>query len=415
MKWIYKAIDKEGKLIDGEREAVHRYALIEDCKNEGLTLISVEEKEAAAPPPPPASREFNLPWLGISSQSVTIFTRQLADLTEAGVPLTESLRSLKSLEPSPRFAGVLDDVYSSIMSGVGFSESLAKKQDVFPPIYVAMIRIGERSGRLTDILRNLADFRERDEEIRSKIKAALSYPLFTLAFSAFLVYGMVGYILPGFEPIWSGTGVVLSNYPVTEFLLALSRLTKSVVDEVILVAVLVALYLAYRHAMASPEGKYARDSLIFKLPVVRSFAEMSVMARISNTLGILTQSGVNLVAAVELTAETSGNTLYEEALQQVATHLKQGASLTEAFKATDRFPPMLVQIIGIAEHSGNLEEMLPRVAHYYDRQLETALKSVTALVEPATMVLVGGIVFLFVLGVFLPIMGIVRGISSQVG
>lgn len=415
MKWVCKAIDQNGTLIDVERESPNRVDLLRDAKSEGLTLISVTEVEGSTPPAVTGTQGISLPWVGIRSRSVTLFTRQLSDLVEAGIPLTESIQALKSFEPSQRFAACLNEVYSAILQGNSFSDALSKQPEVFPKLYVSMVKVGETTGKLSEVLEGLANFRERDEEIRDKIRGALAYPMFTLAFSVLLVYGLVAYVLPGFEPIWTGAGLNLSKYPITEFLLALSKLTHTFLDEVIAVALIGGIWALYRRFMAAPEGQYARDSLILKIPVLKDFAELGVMSRITNTLSTLVQSGVNLITAVNLTAETSDNAVYEEALRTVSLHLQQGAGLSEAFNAVDRFPPMLVQVVAIAERGGNLADMMPRVAHYYDRQLEGSLKTLSSLIEPATMVVVGGVVFVFVLGVFLPIIGIVTALNSQVG
>ncbi len=415
MKWVCKAIDQTGTLVDIERESASRVDLLREAKADGLTLISVTEVESGSTPAPTGVRGLSLPWVGIKPRTVTLFTRQLSDLTEAGIPLTESIHALKSFEPSQRFAASLNEVYSTILQGNSFSDALAKQPEVFPKLYVSLVRVGETTGKLSEVLGGLANFRERDEEIRDKIRGALAYPLFTLAFSVLLVYGLVAYVLPGFEPIWTGAGLNLSHYPITKFLLALSRLTHTPLDEFLAVVLIFGIWSLYRKFMATPEAQFARDSMIMKVPVLKDFAELGVMSRITNTLSTLVQSGVNLIQAVNLTAETADNAVYEEALKTVSLHLQQGAGLAEAFSAVDQFPPMLVQVVAIAERGGNLADMMPRVAHYYDRQLEGSLKTLSSLVEPATMVVVGGIVFIFVLGVFLPIMGIVQSLNSQAG
>lgn len=415
MKWVCKAIDQTGALVDIERESASRVDLLREAKADGLTLISVTEVESSNTAAPTGLRGLSLPWVGIRPRTITLFTRQLSDLTEAGIPLTESIHALKSFEPSQRFAASLNEVYSTILQGNSFSDALAKQPEVFPKLYVSMVRVGETTGKLSEVLGGLANFRERDEEIRDKIRGALAYPLFTLAFSVLLVYGLVAYVLPGFEPIWTGAGLNLSHYPITEFLLGLSRLTHTPLDEILAVVLIFGIWTLYRKFMTTPEAQFARDSMIMKIPVLKDFAELGVMSRITNTLSTLVQSGVNLVQAVNLTAETADNAIYEEALKTVSLHLQQGAGLAEAFGAVDQFPPMLVQVVAIAERGGNLADMMPRVAHYYDRQLEGSLKTLSSLVEPATMVIVGGIVFIFVLGVFLPIIGIVQSLNSQVG
>lgn len=410
MLWSYTALGKDGQILKDSREAESRFALMQETKAEGLTLIAVHEEESDAGTP---NKGWQAGWISVQAKVVTLFTRQLADLCDAGVPLTESLRTLSSLESSKRFSEILDQIFTKILQGQSFSEALGGFPDVFSRIYINMVKVGESTGRLAEVLNGLASLRERDEELKGRLKSALFYPLFTLGFSLFLVWILVAYVLPGFIPIWTGSGLDLHRYPITEFLLQLSHLTGSVLDEILLAACLFGIFLFYRSMMKAPEAQHARDALILKIPAVGSFVQMGVVARVCNTLGLMVKSGVGLVPSINLSAQTIENSVYREALVQVSKDIQEGNSFSAALKNQKDFPPMMTQMVGIGEQSGNLDDMFLRMADYYDRQLEGSLKTIVSLMEPLTMVFVGGIVFVFVLGVFLPIMGIVQALQSQ--
>jgi type IV pilus assembly protein PilC len=408
--WTYTALDKEGQIVKGSKEAESRYQLLQESKQEGLTLIAVTQEEEEKPD---TMGSFGLPWLKVSAKVVTLFTRQLADLSDAGVPLAESLRSLQKFEPSKRFSEIVGDVYSKILQGQSFSDALGSHPEVFDNIYVGMVKVGESSGRLPDVLAGLAEFRERDEDLRGRLRSALAYPIFTLGFSLILCWALVAHVLPGFIPIWTGSGLDLHKYPITEFLLDLSDLTKSFWDEAIIIALVTGLVLLYHNLMRTSEAQHKKDTFFLKVPVLRDFVQMGAVARICNTLGVLTQSGVGLVNALALASRTTGNTAYQVALETVSKEVQEGNPFSTALSGQDVFPPMVQQMVGIGEQTGKMDEMFPRMANYYDRQLDGTLKTMVALMEPLTMVIVGGIVFVFVLGVFMPIMGIVQALQSQ--
>lgn len=352
-------------------------------------------------------------WVRVSDKDLMLFTRQLSDLMDAGIPVLETIGSLRENVSSEHFARVLQNVESDIRKGVSFSAALANQPQVFDEIFVGMVRVGETSGRLPEVIAGLADYQERDQALRSQIKGALSYPMITLGFSLLLCYALVAYLLPGFAPIWQQSGVKLSDYPVTEFLMKLSDLTHSYADEVLMTIIMVGLVMLYKFLISSSTGKAKKDSFLLSIPVIGSFVRMGVLARVANTMGTLSTSGINMVKTLDIAADTAGNEHIRVKLKEVSKRVQEGSSLAEAFREADEFPKMMLQMIGIGEKSGNIDAMLPRLARYYDRQLQDSMKAMTSLLEPGTMILIGGVVFTFVLGVFLPIMGIVKGLQSQ--
>lgn len=260
----------------------------------------------------------------------------------------------------------------------------------------------------------MADYLEKDLEIKGQIRAALTYPTFVLIFSIILVYAMVAWLLPGFEPIWRQSGLDISRYPITSLLMWLGSFTKSFWDELLLALVVGGLIWLLGAALRTPEVTRASHGFLLRLPVLGTFISLTIMSRLTHTLGALVETGMPMVKALELAAGTSGSIHVEEALQRVSTRVQQGVDLSQAFKESPLFPPLMVQMIALGERSGDLRGMLGRVADYYSGQLNRSIKSFSALIEPMTMVLVGAVVFTFVLGVFLPIMGVVGALQQSV-
>jgi type IV pilus assembly protein PilC len=274
-----------------------------------------------------------------------------------------------------------------------------------------MIRVGEAGGNVVDMIHRLADYMDADLELRGKIRSALTYPVFTLVITLVLFYFMLNFILPGFEPMWRDANLDMSHYPVTQVLLKLSNLTTSVWDEILLALVIGAIFYLFRAVLRTPEAARATDRFVYRLPAVGSFIELTVMSRVSNTLSALISSGVTLAESLELTAATAGRITVEEALMKVSMRVQEGKEFSSAVRETGVFPPLMLQMVALGERSGDLPATLDRVARYYQGQLDNGIKSFSSLLQPASMLLIGGLVLLFVIGVFLPIMGIASHIQ----
>lgn len=396
---------------EGERSGETVQSVILQFQKEGFTLFSLEAveelQESGASQP-----EYHLRGR-IHPRVITFFTRQLAELTKTGIPLLQALESLRRFTVSDGFAQVLARISADVSRGTGLAEAFAVHSRVFDSLYVSMLKAGMRSGNLSLVVEQLADYLERDQDLRDRIRSALSYPLFVFCFSVLLVYGMISHLLPAFEPIWLQSGLEIENYPVTNFLMNLSHLTHSLWDEALVVVLLLMAGFVFYLVMRTPEAHRIRDRWKFKIPVLGPFLELTVMARIANTLGALLDSGITLVDSLTLTADTAGSVTYRDALLDVAQKVREGESLSDSVEATRVFPPLMIQMIGIGEESGELYTTLPRLGRYYEGQLNLGIKTMSSLIEPFTMVLVGGVVFTFVIGVFLPIMGVVGSLQNQ--
>jgi type II secretory pathway component PulF len=411
MKFRVKYLDPQGRPQQEELEFADRDQALAHCRSQRFTVLDlaileqVEKKET-----------LRRGWepFGIRPATLAFFTRQLAELTEAGIPLVQTLETLRKYSSSGRLQDVISILIRDISAGKGFAASLREHPNVFSKIYVNTVEVGERSGNLTVMLAKVADYLERDEEIRSKIQTALTYPGFIIGFCLFLTYAMVSFILPGFTPLFQESGLDLHRYPITMFLIELSKWTTSFWDEVLLAGLIAALIWTYRWALATRMGKGLQDRLLYHLPVIGDFVQLAVQARICNTIAILQEAGLPIYQALATAADVSGNSIMEEALKAAQVEIESGKSLSVALNHQEQgFPPLMIQMVSVGEQTGDVPKMLGRIARYYEGQLNNAIKGFSSLIEPMIMVVVGGLVSFFVLGVFMPIMGIVAALQAK--
>ncbi len=398
----------DGEMVTGEVEARNRAAAINKLAEEGRTLFYLsdpdEEKRKWLPTP-------QLWFSKLSGQTVADLIRQLAEVLSAGVPLLETLSTLRRYSTNKKLTELLESLCKDISSGLPLSKAFEKHPDVFSPLVTSMVKVGEATGDLDGMMAKVADYLERDVELKSKVRSALTYPSFVLGFCTLLCYIMVAFLLPGFEPIWTQSGLDLSRYPLTELLLAISRMTHNWIDELLVVAVLIFIAAGTQRVLSTAEGARKASEAVLKIPVLGHFAQLAVTARVANCLATLVDAGVPLNQALRLAGEASANPLTKEAMENVAKSVEQGKPVAESLEKSSVFPPMLAQMVGIGEEAGRLPEMLLRVGSYYQKQLDRGVKNLSSLIEPVTMIVVGGIVGTFILGVILPIMGIVSSIK----
>lgn len=401
---------ENGEMVTGEVEAPNRSAAIRKLAEQGRTLFHLSDADEDTTP------LFLAPKLWfrrVSPASVAFTTRQLAEVLEAGMPLTQAFASMRKFSTSKPLSEVLEDVTKQLYQGQPLSAALSRHPAVFSELYISLVKVGETSGKLGEMLTRVADFLERELELNSKIRSALAYPAFVLAFCIGLCYVMVAYLLPGFEPIWTQSGLDLSHYPITEVLLKLSHMTHNIYDEAATLLLLLGLGLTVKKVLSSAEGARKASEAAFKIPLLGHFVRLAVTARVANSLASQVEAGVPITQAVRLSAKASGNILTEEALEKVAKGIEHGKPLSQCFKEADLFPPLLVQMIATGEDAGKLPDMLKRIGAYYQKQLDHGVQNLSSLIEPVTMVVVGGIVGVFIIGVILPIMGIASAIQVQ--
>ncbi len=410
MHFKYKVLEASGKSLAAEAAADSREQLIRQLGDKGYTILDIQEVTA---PPVVAPQQVQLEWFGVADKHVLFFTRQLSSLLEAGISLAQCMRALQTNCPSQKLAAAIAEISADIQRGIDLHEAFARHPKIFNKLFCSMIKVGETTGALAGATKRLADYMDKEAALKRKLRAAMAYPTVILVFSCALVYGMVAYLLPGFTPMFNASGLNLANYPITEFLIAASNVLRSDWFKLLAVPLLVAIVIMARSAMRTERGHALWDHAIYNMPFIGGMVQLSVLSRVTNTLAALTNSGIGMIESFDLLANTAGNDVVARAMQQIRSRVQAGEDLATSFSKSGVFPPLMIQMVAIGEQSADLPGMLTRVSRYYEEELDTALNSISAMIEPLMMIVVGGIVFVFVLGVLLPIMGIVSAVQSS--
>ncbi|MNK84358.1 Type II secretion system protein F [compost metagenome] len=399
-KFGYTAKNTTGQLVQGELEANSQQEAIIRLRAQQLiptklTMLA-KSKPKAGPKPLPSAGVFGG---GVKGKDLQIFTRQFATLINAGIPVVDSLKILsEGLRP-----GLLKEagaqVKVSIESGRSLADSMALVPSVFDKLYVNMIQAGEEAGILDGILQRLASYMEKSEKIKGQVKGAMVYPCVIIAVAFLVIAGILVFIIPKFMEFFSQAGkeppaltmavVSLSN--------SLTQNWQMWLGILIVGPILISQYLK------TDDGKNTFDRFILMAPVFGEVVQKSSIARLTRTLSTLLSSGVGLIEAIEIAAKTSGNIVIEQALIRCKDSVTQGRPFASPLGKEKAFPEMVVQMIAIGEQSGTLDVMLGKIADFYEDEVETAVKTMTSLIEPLLMVFLGGIIAVLVIAMYLPI------------
>ncbi|MDY0313380.1 MAG: type II secretion system F family protein, partial [Desulfobacterales bacterium] len=336
----------------------------------------------------------------IKPVEVSLVTRQLATLLGAGFPLVQALDALIPQTPSAGLQKKLTQIKDAVVGGSSFADALGQAGDTFPPIYVNMVRSGEASGTLEIVLERLADVTEKQQAVRARIRNAMTYPILMLVIGAAVLIFLLTYIVPTISGIFTEVKQVLP-LP-TRLLLGFSHWMR--VYWWILPIGLAALFQILRTIRRSAAGRLTTDRMILNTPLIGSLVQRLNVARVMRTFGSLLENGVPMLAALEIVRNIAGNTIVTEALTLATQDVGQGKSLSKALGSTPRaFPPLAIQMVDVGEQSGKLEPMLGKIADMYDREVESAISALTALLEPIMILFMGTAVAFVVLAVCLPI------------
>lgn len=335
---------------------------------------------------------------------LVLSTRQLATLVKAGMPLLRSLRTVSDqLDPGPlrdAFVAVATDVDS----GVSFSEALARYPKWFPPFYVNMVHAGEVGGLLDEILKRLAELLERQARLRRRVRSALMYPAFVMVAAVGILIVLMTFVVPTFISMFTELG---STLPLpTRMLIVVSDVFRAWWWAIILG--LFAMPALGRMILSRRSGRRLADTLTLHAPVFGSLAERVLVARFARTFGTLLSSGVPILGALETVRGTVTNVVFESALQEVEQSLKVGESLARPMELSGVFPPMVTRMVALGEETGQLDQMLMRIADDYEEEVEVQLSGLTQLLEPMLILFVGGIVAFIVIAMFLPLMSLTK-------
>ena len=342
----------------------------------------------------------------LNSKGLTIFTRQLATLTKAGMPILRSLEVLARQEKRPAFKSVLEQISDTIRSGGNFSEGLAAHPKIFDRLYVNMVRAGEAGGVLNTVLERLAVFNEKSERIKGKVKAAMIYPAIISGVAVTIIAILMVFVVPSFQEIFSG---LLKGQPLpalTQGLLTVSYFMRD--HYIATLGGLAALYVGFNFFKRTKPGARLIDWLLIHTPVVGDLVLKAVIARFTRTFGTLLSSGVPILQALVITRDTSGNVHVANALNIVHDRVKEGDSVAKPLESTRIFPGMVTSMIEVGEETGALPDMLTRIADSYDEEVDNAVAGLTSVIEPIMIVFMAVAVGTIVIALFLPLVSIIQ-------
>ena len=398
-QFTYRAKKGPKEVIEGVLEAESRHAAITRLTSQDLFPLRVEEKSALAP------SKAHLMFPGgskIGSKDLAIFERQLADLLEAGLPLLRSLEVLQQQTENHKMAGTLTSLIEDVKGGTPLSKAMEKFPKVFNTITTSMVRAGEVGGILNTVLARLADFSEKDQEMKSKIRSAMAYPVFLCLMGIVTIVTLMVFVIPKLLPVFEEIGQTL---PIpTRLLLAISFYCRDYWWILLGLALLV--IVVFRQRLKTAEGRMAFDKHKLKIPALGPLLKKSEIARFSRTLAALLANGVPVLQSLKITSEGVGNVVLREEWTKIFEEISRGKQLGECMGKSPLFPPFVVNMVVVGEQGGLLERALDKVADSYEKEVDRAVKFMTSLLEPAMILVMGSIVGFIVMAMLLPIFSI---------
>ncbi len=395
----YKALDKKGKTRKGIVDADSVTLARKKLRAAGNYPVYIRESSSKTAKKQ-GHRAFSIRFFErITSKEIHIFTRQLATLLGAKIPLVPSLTSLITQTTNPSFKTIVAQIKESVNEGNTLTTAMGEHPKVFSSVYLNMIRAGEASGSLDIVLERLADFGEKQETLKGKLTAALIYPTVMALICIGVLFILITYIIPNITQVFVEMDKVLP-LP-TRILIGVSDFLKAY--WLVVIILIVALIAALRFFIKTKYGQQLWDHFLLKVPVIGNVLQKVILARFSSTLGSLLESGVGLIASMEIVKTLVNNSQVSQVVDEAIVQIREGKSMTLSLGNSPWFPPMFVQMVGVGEQAGTLEKMLNKVADAYEREVESAVMGMTALIEPIMIVGMGGIVGVIILSILLPI------------
>jgi len=396
----YTALDKSGKNIKGIIDADNPQTARQKLR--GSDVFPIELKETFAQPRdlPSGHISFKSLFHRVSHREISSMTRQLATLLNAGIPLLSSLEALITQATNPLLKKILSEIKESVNEGKGLSFSLSKHPNYFSQIYVNMVQAGEASGSLDLVLERLADFSENQEALRGRIRAAMAYPLIMLFIGVLALMILVTFVVPKFVEVFNEMEQTL---PVpTLIVISASKLMKSFWWAILLVVIAAAYGL--RQFKKTEKGSRLWDKIKLDAPVFGTINIKMAMARFGRTLGSLTQSGVPLISSLQIVRNIANNSLFADVIDNAMEEIQAGKSLAVPLSRSKWVPPVVIQMISVGEHSGELEKMLNKIADIYEREVESQVAMLTSMLEPIMILVMACIVGFIAFSIVLPIL-----------
>jgi type IV pilus assembly protein PilC len=391
--YTYRALDKQGEIVQDKLEGSGEMAVAHELRQQGLLVIDVKEQSAG-------QKDILEPFKRIKLGDLVVFSRQLATMINAGLSIVRSLYVLSEQTENPKLKDVVVDVRKDVEAGSALSEALEKHPEVFSRLYTEMVKAGEIGGILDGVLLRVADQMERDQDLRRKVKSAMTYPVVVLAFAILAASFMLIFIVPVFATLFQDLGGTLP-LP-TRICMGLSDILTSIWGVFVYAGMALAVIMFLRWKKTE-NGRKVWGRAVLRIPakigdVVRKVA----LARFARTLATLSAAGVPILQAIEITATSSGNWVVEKALLKSRDAIREGIPIYKPLESEPVFPPMVTRMIAVGEETGDVDGMLTKIAEFYESEVDAAVKALTSIIEPLMIVVVGSIVGGIVISMYLP-------------
>lgn len=395
-----KVINSSGQKQTVIRTASDEVSLKAEARQNQIHLLSYslvkEEKE----------NEFFAVSSKIKFTEVITFFRQFSVMLKAGIPISDAINNLKHQKFSVPFRNVLQEIHTDVESGITLSDAFGKHPKVFPRFFVSMVGIGEVSGSLDKVLTNMADYYENDRKIKKKASSAMVYPMLLVAMVIIVVIFLCLFILPQFESTINELGGEVPE--ITKIVMGISSWLQEyffiLLPTTVLVVFLIVMF------FRTSKGKYVKDVLMLKLPIISTVQRNLITSRFSRAFIILLESGMNMIDVLENLKKMLGNEVFTRKFDYTIEEVKRGKRIAASIEATGLFPPMLTQMIDVGEKSGNIPEVLESTSEFFDEQVESSIAKAVAAIEPMAIVLLGGVVMLVILSVLIPMMSMMNAV-----
>jgi type IV pilus assembly protein PilC len=400
--FTYRGTNKAGTTVTGERTANTKDELKASLRREQINVSKLSEK----------GKEFSIPSFGsgVDSKELAIFTRQFSVMIDAGLPLVQCLEILAGQQENKTFQKILNGTRASVEGGSTLSAAMKQYDKVFDALYYNMVEAGETGGILDTILQRLSSYIEKNVKLKRAVKSAMIYPIAVLGIAGGVIILLLWKVVPIFITLFNGLGVDLP-LP-TRIVIMMSNFIGSIYGLLILVF-FAGVAFALKFWYGTPQGRYAIDSVLLRLPLIGILLRKIAVARFTRTLGTLISSGVPILEGLDITARTSGNAVVERAITATRKAVEAGRSLVDPLKETDVFPGMVTQMIGVGEQTGAMDAMLQKIADFYEDEVDAAVKDLLTAMEPIMIVVLGVVVGGIVISMYLPLFSLIGKLAGH--
>lgn len=408
MEFVYKVRDNQGRVSEAYAQAESASVLRIRLQARGVDVIDIKERTRRQELRLDAQESLDkiaALFEQISLKDMVVFSRQFAALVGSGVSMLRTLYIIVDQCPNKKLKRAIDEVRRLVESGLSLSDAMTRQAGIFDSLYISMVRAGEAGGILSEVLKRLADFLEYRQKLNQKVRAAMVYPSVVLLVAVGVFWAMLTFVLPVFEGLFKNIGGELPAY--TQFLISLSAAARSIWMVLFLIVCAVAAVFV-RNYYKTPTGRLQIDGIKLSIPLIGELIQKVSIARFSRTFGTLIQAGVPMLNALEVVKDTAGNAVVSSAVQKIHEEVRQGGTISKPMTRDKLFPPMVTQMVAVGEETGKLDDMLTKIADFYDMEVENSVDSLTSVLEPIMVVLIGGVVGSVVVGMYLPIFTVIN-------